>query len=829
MNGTQNDTKVASTPSSAEKPRKKWLAPLIIFGSIAVIAVAAATFFFIWEQGKVSAPVCKGTIAEPEKLTSSQKISKDYEEGKIDVNTYFTQLFYCEYNTAKLDDKYKSDYEGFTSSENKKLNDLIEKHGDDIDENMIKAYAEKLNMADVKIVCRDNNSPSVGSKAYKASGYNIKTLTNSANVEKTTETTTATEATISEEELAKQDIQNHELDRVILSQSENFLIWYTTIGEDAVTTEEAQSIAEGLEDTIARYNQLFDLEFDYSPAIEWSISTNYKEAVKVLENNSISKSFLNTAMNVYIYNSGSEGPAASHNKISSDGLSQAIAKFLDDGYVAYPYIHINRQAFNDEERLQQLYNHELFHEYQDIYARELGADYSTAPMVYSDATANMASALAAEYNTTSSFLNDWASQYFANDNTNLQSITDSVSYGYGAFPYFYAYSQEVEGWAEPLMYAHTKENPYQYLHDATEHEDMLKIADRLSDYLLTNDFDNNALVSYSTVRTEDVLFKHTFDDGTVHPGSYVMYEIKNDVSFEAENTNPEYVTLNLYGYKNGRFTKITSGSEKLKADTATYPRYEKFFLTITNGSPVRTGSYKIVTTQSELAPNKEFETTFGNYKINIEMDLTVAGITTRTVSQGIIDEIHQKEYLETTITTGDTITLDSYSYTDFYGGKTYSTQLFNADKWTVAESSSQLVDLGIILDKLNSGKKVEKIDENHFRVKLSKRDLNGMLTHDSTDVDVIVGSVYVDVYTNNGYIEKLDYDFSKALMKTFGNIQISMTFSDFDMAGDVLIPQEIINTASTEYVSVPTDIDSIGEFVEDNPSFFDTLIDIFGQ
>ena len=66
-------------------------------------------------------------------------------------------------------------------------------------------------------------------------------------------------------------------------------------------------------------------------------------------------------------------------------------------------------------------------------------------------------------------------------------------------------------------------------------------------------------------------------------------------------------------------------------------------------------------------------------------------------------------------------------------------------------------------------------------------------------------------------------------MKTFGNIQISMTFSDFDMAGDVLIPQEIINTASTEYVSVPTDIDSIGEFVEDNPSFFDTLIDIFGQ
>lgn len=249
MNGTQNDTKVASTPSSAEKPRKKWLAPLIIFGSIAVIAVAAATFFFIWEQGKVSAPVCKGTIAEPEKLTSSQKISKDYEE-----------------------------------------------------------------------------------------------------------------------------------------------------------------------------------------------------------------------------------------------------------------------------RLQQLYNHELFHEYQDIYARELGADYSTAPMVYSDATANMASALAAEYNTTSSFLNDWASQYFANDNTNLQSITDSVSYGYGAFPYFYAYSQEVEGWAEPLMYAHTKENPYQYLHDATEHEDMLKIADRLSDYLLTNDFDNNALVSYSTVRTEDVLFKHTFDEGTVQPG-----------------------------------------------------------------------------------------------------------------------------------------------------------------------------------------------------------------------------------------------------------------------------------------------------------------------
>lgn len=820
-----------TTPTPVKKRGKKWIAPVIILSVIAVAAAAVTIFFYTRSLNSAVPPVFEGTISEPEKFNSYEKLAMDYEAGKIDENTYFTQLFYAEYNSDKLDEKYTSDYKGFTASQNDRLLELLKEHGKDIDEDIIKAYVNEINLSDVKLVSReDTSSRNLNSKAFINSNYTIKLLADDedSTEETTTAETTVPETTISEEQEALKDIRNHELDRVILSQGGNFLIWYTNTGNDGITDDQARSIADGLEDTTDRYKELFDLDFNYSPTVEISVCKNHRDAADILEENDISTETLYTAMNVYIYDTGEVGTAAVHTKIDG-GLSEFIAKFIDEGYVAYPYIKINRSAFDDEERLKQLYNHELFHEYQDIYAREIGNDYSTAPSVYSEACANMASASAAKYTKTTNYLNDWATIYFKSSNTSLQAIQSGGFHGYGAFPYFYAYLQEVEDGAEKLMYAHTTPDPYNYLNTATDAEDLRAVADRLSLYLVTNDFDNNALKSYNPASVKDVLHKHDFDKGGVAAGSYVMYEIKNDVSFTAECKISDYTVLNLYGYKNGKFTKILSDNECIKGDTTAYPRYEKFYIIITNGSLVSSAGYTITATKSESAPNQEFETTFENYKINIEMDVTLAGFTTKTQSQGVIDEKHQKEYLETTINSGDFVTITNYSYTDFYGGKTYTTQIFDSDKWTVGETLSQPVDLGVILDKLNSSKKVEEIDENHFRVKLSKRDLKSMLTNPDTDVSVIIGSVYVDVYTRDGYIERLDYDFSKALLKTLGNVQISMTFSDYDMAGDVNIPQEIINNATEETLTVPEDLESVGEFIEENQSFFDTILNIFGQ
>lgn len=817
-----NNNIAASNPNafnqspSAEKPqkRKKIIVPIIIISVLLVLAALVTTFFIFRSKHTAKPPVCEGTIVESQRLNSFEKIQMDYSKGEIDVNTYFTQLFYSQYDCKKLDKKYISDTNTFTSSENNKLAEVLLQHRDEIDEEIIKAYANKINLSDVDIVYREDNI-NLNSKAVKASNYTVKPLAN------TDETQTATEPD-------KSLITNHELDKVLLSRNDNFLIWYTETGEDGISQEQAQSIANGLEDTIGRYNELFGLSFDYSPTLEMSLGSDYKDAASVLKANNISENLLKTAMNVYIFDTGDNNVAATHTKLDNNDLTHFIATFIEDGFTAYPYIQINRRAFSDEERLAQLYNHELFHAYQDIYARSIINEIVEVPENYLEAMANLASSYAHEYDTTNSFLNEWAGVYFSNPNTPLQELTDGASLGYGAFPYFYIYSQEVEDWVDNLMYAHLTDSPYDYLQDATDKEELKAVADKVSYYILANDFDNNALHSNTPVSTKAFLDKASSEKDTVNPGSFVVYEIGKNMDLEVNLVESDYGVINLYGYKNGRFTEIGEGAESLKADTAAYPRYEQFFLTINNASLTMANSYSVKTASSDLAPNVEFDTTFDNYKVNIEMDVTVAGFTTKTLSTGVIDEIHQKEYLETTINTGDVITLTSYSYYDFYSGNVYMTQVLDNDKWYMEESQSQHIDLGIILDKLNNSKDTEEIDSNHYRVKLSKRDAKGVLSHSDTDVPVIVGSVYVDVYTDNGYITKLDFDFSKALVKMIGDIKVSMTFSDYNTAGDVRIPQEIINSATDEIVSVPSDLESMGEYIQDNPSFLDTIQNIFG-
>ena len=195
--------------------------------------------------------------------------------------------------------------------------------------------------------------------------------------------------------------------------------------------------------------------------------------------------------------------------------------------------------------------------------------------------------------------------------------------------------------------------------------------------------------------------------------------------------------------------------------------------------------------------NSNFVTTFDNYNIEINMDIDVGGVTSRSVSKGIIDEKHKKEYLDTTTTTMEFVTLNNKSYYDFVTGWSYITQPYGGDVWWKEKSAYQSVDLGAILNKLMNMKDVTKISDDHYKVKMDKNDIKGLMVSGHADVSLLKGIVYVDVYLENGYIKRLEYDFSK-ILKGFTKFEATIEFSNYDNAGDVNIPQSIIDNAKEQ-------------------------------
>ena len=94
-------------------------------------------------------------------------------------------------------------------------------------------------------------------------------------------------------------------------------------------------------------------------------------------------------------------------------------------------------------------------------------------------------------------------------------------------------------------------------------------------------------------------------------------------------------------------------------------------------------------------------------------------------------------------------------------------------------------------------KDVQIIDDNHFKVKITNDDIKGLLETSDVTTGSITGDIYADVYTNNGYVEKIVYDFSN-MTQVFDGLTLEMRISNYDKAGSVQIPSEAINSA-TEY------------------------------
>ena len=763
-----------------ENKKKKSKLPFVFIGIVILVLIVGLNYIginYFNKKKNINNKDNNKIVKKTNKYNTLEKLKSDYESGVLNVNDYFTQLVYLEFFSSKVDSKYDSDYKYYSTECELKTDEILERYYDQLEPNIVKLYLKNKLMANV--VLGEETTSDVQQSNNVNTNYEVKLLKN-------------------EEDLS--NASNHRLNKAYLSSNGNFLIWYANYGDDAITDEQLKSIANGLENTISMYEQYFGIEYSYSPYIDNQFfNDDWKNAKEVLTQNNIPTSALQTAMSVYVYDTGSDVTLASYNdeQDAAKWINRSLLLDIldEDGIINYPYIILNRRGIiNSMDSLVQLYNHELFHHMQYLFCKSTSGDRCVADLTITEGMANYASSKVSNVSTTNNFLNNWAGIYTTNTSTRLPDIVDKGgSVGYALFPYFYSYSTKSDDWAKVLMNAHNENDPFTYIQNNTSKQDLVDTINDLAYNTISQSYDNKSLISNKGINYKLELKDKKSYNLTINEGSIDYFELTSTTDLSVSTNNNDYLTIKIYGYNDGIYKELKSSFDKIEVDTAFYAKYDKFYLVVTNGDLTNSYNYTISLGNSKYVENSDYVTTFNNYNIEITMNIKVSGTEVTQYSKGIVDELHQKEYLDFDTTTMG-ITVSNKIYYDFNTGYTYMTQPYGGDVWWKEKGISQMVDLGTILDKLISMENVTKVSDNHYKVKMTKNDIKGLMSSANSNTSAIKGDVNVDVYTENGYIVKLDYDFSK-MISGFELFTTTIKFSNYDNAGDVEIPQTIVDNA----------------------------------
>ena len=184
-------------------------------------------------------------------------------------------------------------------------------------------------------------------------------------------------------------------------------------------------------------------------------------------------------------------------------------------------------------------------------------------------------------------------------------------------------------------------------------------------------------------------------------------------------------------------------------------------------------------------------TTIDNYTISSTIKLTMNGTTLTITTNGVVDQKNKKDsYRVTTSTSGRSATVKAYY--DYNTGYLYMLDP-TTNSWIKQRNTEKYIDLASYINKLNSNS-VTKVGEGHYKVTMTKQELKGMTGQSGVDSASIKGDLDIDIYTENGYIVKMEADFSKVISGV-SYYKITNKFSKYDTSGEVVIPQDIINTA----------------------------------
>lgn len=200
-------------------------------------------------------------------------------------------------------------------------------------------------------------------------------------------------------------------------------------------------------------------------------------------------------------------------------------------------------------------------------------------------------------------------------------------------------------------------------------------------------------------------------------------------------------------------------------------------------------------TKTSNSNNKDIVTKYDNYNIDIDLSMEVSGMSVDASFTGTVDQKNQVEYLKMSMNMLG-MNMSSETYTDLKNGITYTSEPLTGS-WIKETGASQMVDLDEFLNELKNMKNVEKIDNDHFKIKITSEDIKGMLDASDVDLNSFDGEISADVFTNNGFIEEIKYDFGN-ISEELGTFKMNIKLSNYNKAGSITIPEEVIKSATEE-------------------------------
>lgn len=209
--------------------------------------------------------------------------------------------------------------------------------------------------------------------------------------------------------------------------------------------------------------------------------------------------------------------------------------------------------------------------------------------------------------------------------------------------------------------------------------------------------------------------------------------------------------------------------------------------------PTEPTSGIVKTTVKADLNNENLIVDIDNYTTTYTISLTASGTSMSFKISGVVDQKNKKDSLKVTTTmSGGSVTVPAYY--DYNTGYIYMENPSSKGTWLKQKTSDPFTDLKTYISRMNNNKDVTKVDEGHYRIKITKEEMKGMVSQSGVDLSLIKGDPVMDIYTKDGYITKIETDMSNVIQGV-SKYKIVQTFSLYDQSGEVTIPQDIINNA----------------------------------
>ncbi len=537
VNSTEEKTVEISEEMIVKKKRKRLF---IILSILAVILIAlkinkSRGFKDPFDDVDI---LTKTGVITNEKLrdmnTLTKKLEEDYNSGNLSDDEYIMQSAYSIFEQDKLNSEYKDLYLDYYNPSTllKEVNGMYDKLSD---ETLMYIY-EKFTLADVTWNVSDDGE--VRDMNNDNSDYQIKLMDNDAKLS--------------------------QLDQVKLSDNGNFLVYYTKQGHNAITDNDANRIAGILEQSVDTYKSKFGYDYKYiahfevlSPDMSACPSVGAKsKACKLLKNNDIDIKYLNTAMPVYVIETGSEDVLGYYLPYFNE-LEQLVVKIetlLKDHGVpmsqaaatySFPYFVVSSNM-GSLDNTNIVTAHELFHHYQHYICGN--GKYTECPEgnFTIETTANFASINVNNINKINTAINGHAAAFSRDSEISLDKAAD----GYGAFVFTYNYADIVPNGSKYVLESVAAQNRLDYLADnaGDKYKDVLVTT---AEKNLTHDYNNQLVIAAR-------------DGNYYYPSGHATIGYDNTIQTNSmDYSSSHYYYINPRGYKKGAQLSFSGNSRDL--------------------------------------------------------------------------------------------------------------------------------------------------------------------------------------------------------------------------------------------------------------------------